>query len=137
MHLVNDQRFWKEAHKDAAKRENVKPGGGLCGDCHGANHRGTVLSRAAVDRSFLVEGAQRKVRSAPANRWPATSAIVCRRASEIERGRGCGRFNSLAYGGIGLDENTADVSHKTTRHFGVFFYPDGNTLFYQRSTLYL
>lgn len=61
MHLVNDKRFWKEGHKDVAKRENGKPGGGLCGDCHGANHRGTVLSRAAVDRSFLVEGTQRKV----------------------------------------------------------------------------
>jgi hypothetical protein len=55
MHLVNDPRFWKEAHKDAAKRENAKAGGGLCGDCHGADHRGTVLSRAAADRSFTVE----------------------------------------------------------------------------------
>lgn len=61
MHLVNDQRFWKEAHKDAAKRENARPGGGKCGNCHGADHLGTVLSRAAVDRSFLVEGTQRRV----------------------------------------------------------------------------
>jgi hypothetical protein len=61
MHLVNDQRFWKEAHKDLAKRENSKPGRGQCGNCHGADHRGTVLSRAAVDRSFLVEGTQRRV----------------------------------------------------------------------------
>jgi len=28
---------------------------------HGADHRGTVLSRAAVDRSFLVEGVERRV----------------------------------------------------------------------------
>jgi PKD repeat protein len=61
MHLVNDQRFWKEAHKDLAKRENSKAGRGQCGNCHGADHRGTVLSRAAVDRSFLVEGTQRRV----------------------------------------------------------------------------
>lgn len=61
MHLVNDRRFWKEGHKDVAKRENGKPGGGLCGDCHGADHKGTVLSRAAVDRSFLVEDTQRRV----------------------------------------------------------------------------
>jgi hypothetical protein len=61
MHLVNDQRFWKEAHKDLAKRENRKPGRGECGNCHGADHLGTVLSRAAVDRSFLVEGTQRRV----------------------------------------------------------------------------
>lgn len=61
MHLVNDRRFWKEGHKDVAKRENEKPGRGLCGDCHGADHRGTVLSRAAADRSFLVEGTQRTV----------------------------------------------------------------------------
>jgi hypothetical protein len=61
MHLVNDRRFWKEAHKDAAKRENARPGGGACGSCHGADHRGTVLSRAAADRSFLVEDSQRRV----------------------------------------------------------------------------
>ena len=61
MHLVNDPRFWKEAHKDAAKRENAKAGGGLCGDCHGADHRGTVLSRAAADRSFTVESRARRV----------------------------------------------------------------------------
>jgi hypothetical protein len=61
MHLVNDRRFWKEGHKDLAKRENRKPGGGTCGDCHGADHRGTVLSRAPVDRSFYVEGRNRTV----------------------------------------------------------------------------
>jgi hypothetical protein len=61
MHLVNDRRFWKEGHKDLAKRENRKPGGGACGNCHGANHLGTVLSRAAVDRSFQVEGSARQI----------------------------------------------------------------------------
>ncbi|MAT93710.1 MAG: cytochrome C [Halioglobus sp.] len=61
MHLVDDRRFWKEAHKDIAKRENGKPGGGLCGDCHGADHRGTVLSRAATDRRFYVEDSWRAV----------------------------------------------------------------------------
>jgi hypothetical protein len=61
MHLVNDRRFWKEAHKDLAKRENGKSGGGKCGNCHGADHLGTVLSRAPVDRSFLVEGRLRTV----------------------------------------------------------------------------
>jgi hypothetical protein len=61
MHLVNDRRFWKEGHKDLAKRENRKPGGGSCGNCHGSDHLGTVLSRAAVDRSFRVEDSQRRV----------------------------------------------------------------------------
>ena len=61
MHLVNDRRFWKEGHKDLAKRENRKPGGGTCGSCHGSDHRGTVLSRAPVDRSFSVEGRNRTV----------------------------------------------------------------------------
>ena len=63
MHLVDDRRFWKEGHKDLAKRENRKSGGGKCGNCHGADHRGTVLSRAAADRSFLVEDRQRKVKA--------------------------------------------------------------------------
>ncbi len=61
MHLVNDGRFWREAHKDLAKRENGRPGRGLCGDCHGANHQGTVLSRAPVERRFLVEDRVRVV----------------------------------------------------------------------------
>ena len=61
MHLVDDRRFWKEGHKDLAKRENGRPGGGTCGACHGSDHRGTVLSRAPVERSFFVEGSDRIV----------------------------------------------------------------------------
>ena len=55
MHLVDDRRFWKEGHKDAAKRQNGRPGGGTCGACHGSDHRGTVLSRTPVTRSWDVE----------------------------------------------------------------------------------
>jgi hypothetical protein len=61
MHLVNDSRFWKEAHKGLAETENRKPGGGTCGACHGADHLGTVLSRTPVNRSFSVEGSNRTV----------------------------------------------------------------------------
>ncbi len=61
MHLVNDSRFWKEAHKGMAKAENAKPNGGTCAACHGADHKGTVLARTPVDRSFSVEGANRTV----------------------------------------------------------------------------
>ena len=63
MHLVNDRRFWDEGHEDLAERENRRPGGGSCGACHGADHRGTVLSRAAVTRSFVVEGRTRTVQA--------------------------------------------------------------------------
>ena len=57
MHLVNDSRFVRESgHGDLAESENGRPGGGTCGACHGADHRGTVLSRAAADRTFNVEG---------------------------------------------------------------------------------
>ena len=61
MHLVNDSRFWREAHKDAAKAQNGRPGGGTCGACHGSDHLGTVLSRAAEDRSWRVESRDRNV----------------------------------------------------------------------------
>ncbi|MCG6861098.1 MAG: PKD domain-containing protein [Chromatiaceae bacterium] len=61
MHLVNDRRFWKEGHKDAAKQQNGRPGGGTCGACHGSDHRGTVLARAPVERSFTVESRVRRV----------------------------------------------------------------------------
>jgi hypothetical protein len=61
MHLVNESRFWKEAHKGMAKSENAKPNGGTCGACHGENHLGTVLSRAPVNRAFSVEGSNRTV----------------------------------------------------------------------------
>jgi hypothetical protein len=57
MHLVNDSRFFDGgAHKDLAKTENAKPGGGSCGACHGADHLGTVLSRTPVTRTFASEG---------------------------------------------------------------------------------
>lgn len=52
MHLVNDSRFYLESHKDMAKTENRKANGGTCSTCHGMDHRGTVLSRAPVDRAF-------------------------------------------------------------------------------------
>ena len=61
MHLVNDNRFWSSAHKDMAKAENRKTGGGTCGACHGADHRGTVLSRAPVERVWRVESTNRTV----------------------------------------------------------------------------
>jgi hypothetical protein len=56
MHLVNDSRFYSSAHKDLAKTENAKTGGGTCGACHGAEHTGTVLARAQTARSYTVEG---------------------------------------------------------------------------------
>jgi len=80
MHLVDDRRFWKEAHKDAAKRENGRPGGGACGSCHGADHRGTVLSRAAADRSFLVEDSQRLV--------SAGEPVACNLCHSLEKSFG-------------------------------------------------
>lgn len=61
MHLVNDSRFWGEAHGGVAEAENRKPGGGSCGACHGADHLGTVLSRTPVARSWTVEGKARTV----------------------------------------------------------------------------
>jgi hypothetical protein len=61
MHLVDDRRFWKEGHKDAAKEQNRQPGGGTCGACHGSDHRGTVLSRTPVDRNWQVEDENRHV----------------------------------------------------------------------------
>jgi hypothetical protein len=61
MHLVDDSRFWREAHKDMAHTQNGRPGGGTCGACHGSDHRGRVLSRAPVARAFTVEGTVRRV----------------------------------------------------------------------------
>lgn len=60
MHVVNDSRFWKEAHKDMAKAENQK-GGGTCAACHGADHLGTALSRVPEKRAFMVESINRVV----------------------------------------------------------------------------
>ncbi|MFZ1575446.1 MAG: Ig-like domain-containing protein [Chromatiaceae bacterium] len=64
MHLVNDSRFFDGgAHKNLAETENGKPGGGTCGACHGADHKGTVLSRTPVTRTFNVEGSNRTVQA--------------------------------------------------------------------------
>ena len=77
MHLVNDSRFWREAHKDAAKQQNLLPGGGTCGSCHGSDHMGTVLSRAAEDRSFSVESRNRTV--------AAGEAVACDLCHSLEK----------------------------------------------------
>ena len=66
MHLVNDSRFWQEAHKSMAESENRKTNGGTCGSCHGADHKGTVLSRTPVTRTFTVEGSNRTVQAGDA-----------------------------------------------------------------------
>ena len=63
MHLVNDSRFYGEGHEDLAKSENGKSNGGACAACHGKDHKGTVLSRAAADRTFRVEGGTRTVKA--------------------------------------------------------------------------
>ena len=80
MHLVDDSRFWKEAHKDAAKKENGRPGGGTCGSCHGADHLGTVLSRTPVDRSWRVEGSNRTV--------DAGQAVGCNHCHSLKKSFG-------------------------------------------------
>jgi len=80
MHLVNDYRFWKEAHKDMAKAENGKPNGGSCGACHGADHLGTVLSRAPVARSFSVESENRIVE--------AGDPVACNLCHSLEKSFG-------------------------------------------------
>jgi len=80
MHLVNEYRFWKEAHKDMAKHENARPGRGLCGDCHGADHLGTVLSRAPVQRTFVVEDTPRVV--------AAGEPVACNLCHSLEKSFG-------------------------------------------------
>lgn len=56
---MNDRRFWDGDHESLAKSQNRLTNGGSCGSCHGTDHKGTVLSRAAVDRTFTVEGRAR------------------------------------------------------------------------------
>jgi hypothetical protein len=50
MHPVNDAR-WIRSHGDFAEGQSSK-----CNACHGADHLGTRLSKAAADRSFSIEG---------------------------------------------------------------------------------
>ncbi len=80
MHLVNDSRFWREAHKDAAKRENSRPNGGTCAACHGINHEGTVLSRTPVARTWSVEGSNRTV--------AAGQAVGCNHCHSLDKSFG-------------------------------------------------
>lgn len=64
MHLIDDKRFYGDAHGDLAESQNGQAGGGTCGACHGSDHLGTVLSRAAANRSFSVEGKTVSVKAA-------------------------------------------------------------------------
>ncbi|MFN7915671.1 MAG: immunoglobulin domain-containing protein [Vicinamibacterales bacterium] len=50
MHPIGQQ--WVQDHHDAVSRVGLSS----CRACHGANDRGTELSRAQADRSFSVEG---------------------------------------------------------------------------------
>ena len=50
MHPVGGTRFADGGHEDLAERDK-----NACRACHGRNGEGTVLSRAAVDRSFVIE----------------------------------------------------------------------------------
>ena len=48
----------------STEKESPEPNGGTCGACHGADHKGTVLSRAPVTRTFNVESTNRTVLAA-------------------------------------------------------------------------
>jgi hypothetical protein len=50
MHLVNDPRFIDEVHGELYEHNHAR-----CTVCHGANLQGTVLSRAAAARTFVIE----------------------------------------------------------------------------------
>ena len=52
MHPIGQR--WIEDHHDAVNDDNV----GRCATCHGADYRGTVLSRAQGDRTFSAFGTQ-------------------------------------------------------------------------------
>jgi hypothetical protein len=47
MHVVGDTRFSQGKHNDVAKRNSS-----ACAACHGASGQGTVLARAAIDRTL-------------------------------------------------------------------------------------
>lgn len=69
MHPVNDPYWWKEADLSAANQDGGKKGGwhndfakkpgpdgeDQCAACHGDDHKGTRLSKALTDRSFVDE----------------------------------------------------------------------------------
>jgi cytochrome c553 len=48
MHNVNSQA-WVNGHEDFESQQ-------ACGTCHGVTGLGTVISKAAVNRTFSVEG---------------------------------------------------------------------------------
>ncbi|MGI9213757.1 MAG: PKD domain-containing protein, partial [Methylococcaceae bacterium] len=69
MHPVNDPSWWKEADLSAANKSGSRKGGwhndfakkagpdgeDQCAACHGSDHKGTRLSKALIDRSFVDE----------------------------------------------------------------------------------
>ncbi|MGI9212276.1 MAG: PKD domain-containing protein, partial [Methylococcaceae bacterium] len=69
MHPVNDPSWWKEAELSAPNKSGTRKGGwhndfaqkagpdgeDQCAACHGSDHKGTRLSKALTDRSFVDE----------------------------------------------------------------------------------
>ncbi|MDD5037510.1 MAG: putative Ig domain-containing protein, partial [Methylococcaceae bacterium] len=143
MHPVNDPNWWGRAAADTMPisdgttwggwHDNIYHKPGLkgedqCAACHGADHKGTRLSRTPVDREFVVKNGKKA-------RWKAGEFIGCDRCHSLEasfRGRPgstAGNHNPV----ISSTPVTTGVIGQAYRYQVAANDPDGDPLSYRLS----
>ena len=93
LHPVNDPNWWKQALDDTTPISNGSYSGGWhdnlyrkpgangedqCAACHGADHKGTRLSKTPVDLKFALKGGK-------VAKWKAGEIVGCNGCHSIER----------------------------------------------------
>lgn len=120
MHVVGQQ--WVQLHQRAAGGT----GRTACADCHGSDYRGTVLSRASMDRSLTVENGTAPAPPTVANASASTAAGVS--VSIPLSGSGTMRIVSQPSGG------TVALSGTTATYFPLPGFEGADTFTYASSS---
>ena len=116
MHPVNDRNWWEKAKADTTPisdgsrfggwhdnlaRAPGRDGGDQCAACHGADHKGTRLSKTPVDLAFVVRNGKKA-------KWKAGEFVGCDRCHSLERS-----FKGVPTDGGALAANRAPVFGST------------------------
>ena len=113
MHPVNDPNWWKQREGGAANQTESKVNGGWhsvwakkagiysedqCASCHGADHKGTRLSKVPVDREFTT-GKSKKYKKVFVKAGTPIGCDLCHSLEQSNIGRPTGTVPNPATGG--------------------------------------
>ncbi len=113
MHPVNDPNWWKQRDGGAANQTQSKVNGGWhsvwakkggtydedqCASCHGADHKGTRLSKVPVDREFTT-GKSKKYKKISVKAGTAVGCDLCHSLDQSKIGKPTGSVPEPATNG--------------------------------------